>query len=222
MNQHHDRTETPLLKPGALFTERSSRDKARLKAYNQLLEQIYNRIKVASRVPGNAWILYTVPPFVFGLPKIDLEDCVVYLVHQLRQAEYEVRYTYPNLLFISWRHHERNYILKDSPIMKAMLPTPPTPVPALKNALPSGGRRGLRSDGGKQGQQSQGQQSQGQSQQPLLSPIRSAGEYAPPNSFLNAMSGGLGENPSRPQDAMSAAYSGVTRKQAVLDDLFRY
>ena len=213
-SSHHDR-DTPLLKPGALFAERALRDKARLKAYNQLLEQIYNRIKVASRVPGNAWILYTVPPFVFGLPKIDLEDCVVYLVHQLRQADYEVRYTYPNLLFISWRHHERNYILKDSPIMKAMLPTPPTPVPALKSAMPGGGKRGgLRSDGGggshaqQQGQQGNQSQQAIVVQQPFVSPIRAAGEYTPPNSFLNAMSGGLGENPSR--------------KQAVLDDLFRY
>ena len=41
----------------------------------------------------------------------------------LRAQGYEVRYTYPNLLYISWKHHEREYILKGSPIMSAMLAT---------------------------------------------------------------------------------------------------
>jgi len=205
------RQDVPVLRPNDLFIERASRDKARLRAYNQLLEQIYNRIKTTARIPGNTWIVYTVPPFVFGLPKIDLEDCVVYLVFQLRQAKYEVRYTYPNLLFISWKHHERNYILEESPIMKAMLP--PETKPASVSAKGAGGKRGL--GGGTAVRFIEQQQEQQQQQQRQLSiagppsaPTRSAGEYAPPNSFLNAMSGGLGENPSR--------------KEKVLNDLFQF
>jgi len=65
-------------------------------------------------------LLYTVPPFILGLPKIDLEDCVIYLVYQLRQASYEVRYSPPNMIYISWLHHEQSYI-EQSPIMKAMI-----------------------------------------------------------------------------------------------------
>jgi hypothetical protein len=41
----------------------------------------------------------------------------------LRAQTYEVRYTYPNLLYISWKHHEKEYILRGSPIMNAMLAT---------------------------------------------------------------------------------------------------
>lgn len=113
--------QVPKLKPAELFDKRRTKDTARLKAYNKLLEQIYTRIRTSSQSGGDPWILYTVPPFLLGLPKIDLEDCIVYIVYILRQQDYEVRYTYPNLLYISWKHHERDYILKNSPIMSAML-----------------------------------------------------------------------------------------------------
>jgi len=113
--------EVPKLKPTELFDKRRQRDTARLKAYNKILEQIYVRIRSASTQSSDPWVLYTVPPFILGLPRIDLEDCIVYLVHILRQQQYEVRYTYPNLLYISWKHHETDYILKNSPIMSAML-----------------------------------------------------------------------------------------------------
>lgn len=112
--------DVPVLKPNELFEKRKQRDSARLKTYNKVLETIYTRIRTNSRLGGDPWILFTIPPFVLGLPRIDMEDCVVYLVYVLRQQGYEVRYTYPNLLYISWKHHERDYILKGSPIMQAM------------------------------------------------------------------------------------------------------
>jgi hypothetical protein len=202
------RQEVPVLKPSTLFNERASRDKARLRAYNQLLEQIYNRIQSSAKVVGNTWIIYTVPPFVFGLPKIDLEDCVVYLVFQLRQVGYEVRYTYPNLLYISWKHHERNYILQDSPIMKAMLPPEP-PAKSVATARTGPGGKKLPKVQFNAPAMTGQLAIMGNSGPP---PTRSAGEYAPPNSFMNAISGGLGENPDR----------SAQNKTNVLNDLFRY
>jgi len=107
-----------------LYKRRESKDTARLKSYNQILESIYHRIRSQSRLPNSPCsLLYTIPPFILGLPRIDLEDCVVYLVYQLRNAGFSVKYTYPNLIGISWVHHERDYILEQSPIMQAMLST---------------------------------------------------------------------------------------------------
>lgn len=113
---------TPQLEPSELYNKRKSKDAARLRAYNKILDQIYNRIRVMSRLPNSqCYLMYTVPPFILGLPKIDLEDCIVYLIYQLRHSGYEVRYTYPNLVYISWVHHEKNYLIEQSPIMQAML-----------------------------------------------------------------------------------------------------
>ena len=114
--------QTPQLNVSELYTRRQSRDAARLKAYNKILEIIYHRIRNISQMAGAPTsLLYTIPPFILGLPRIDLEDCVVYLVYQLRTNGFEVRYTFPNLLNINWSHHEKSYILEQSPIMLAML-----------------------------------------------------------------------------------------------------
>ncbi len=114
--------QTPQLDPSELYDKRRSKDAGRLRAYNKILEQIYNRIRALSKLPNaQCNLLYTVPPFIFGLPKIDLEDCIVYLIYQLRHAAYEVRYTSPNLIYISWLHHEKSYLVEQSPIMQAML-----------------------------------------------------------------------------------------------------
>jgi hypothetical protein len=56
-----------------------------------------------------------------------MEDCIVYLVWQLRQTGFEIRFTWPNLLYISWRHHEGDYLMKHNPIIKAMTPEPMAP-----------------------------------------------------------------------------------------------
>ncbi len=69
-----------------------------------------------------------------------MEDCVVYLVFQLRSSGYEVRFTWPNLLHISWRHYEASYITEQSPIIQAMTPTmpaapPPRPVAQKKKSV---------------------------------------------------------------------------------------
>ncbi len=114
--------QTPVLNPSELYDKRRSKDAGRLRAYNKILEQIYTRIRTISKLPNSqCYILYTVPPFILGLPKLDLEDCVVYLVYQLRHAGFEVRYSPPNMVYISWLHHEKSYLVEQSPIMHAMI-----------------------------------------------------------------------------------------------------
>jgi hypothetical protein len=115
-------SQTPQLNPSELYDKRRNKDAARLRAYNKILEQIYNRIRVISKLPNSqCFLLYTVPPFILGLPKIDLEDCVVYLIYQLRHSGYETRYSPPNMIYISWLHHEKSYLVEQSPIMQSML-----------------------------------------------------------------------------------------------------
>jgi hypothetical protein len=50
-----------------------------------------------------------------------MEDCIVYIVFQLRQAGFEVKFTWPNILYISWKHHEGAYVTNQNPIVQAML-----------------------------------------------------------------------------------------------------
>jgi hypothetical protein len=124
IGKKNDKIEIPMMQVHDLYKGRKSRDTARLKSYNKLLEQIYHKIRVTSGLPTHPDnLLYTVPNFIFGLPRLDLQDCIVYLVFQLRTAGFKVHYSYPNLLNISWRHYEENYLLSDNPILNAMIAT---------------------------------------------------------------------------------------------------
>jgi hypothetical protein len=207
MSATSDDIQIPMLQVGDLYSRRQKRDGARLKAYNEILDQIYNRIRVTSQLPTHpAYILYTIPPFIFGLPKIDLEDCVVYLVYQLRSAGFEVKYTYPNLIYISWKHHEKKYLLEESPILQAMLATQKAAAPvaapsSLKPALKSGRKVTF-------GSEPSAAQPRGRTQpyEPMgpERPKKNVGDYTPPTGFFTAIErpalgsgGGAGEDVSR-------------------------
>jgi hypothetical protein len=113
----------PQLHASTLFDVRLKKDKARHRAYNQILEQALQKVAHSAVQPNQpTHVYYNIPPFVLGLPALDLKDCVVYVVHQLRSQAYEVRYTYPNLLWISWAHHEHKYHMEKNPIVQSMIP----------------------------------------------------------------------------------------------------
>jgi hypothetical protein len=80
-----------------------------------------------------------------------MEDCILYLVYQLRASAYEVRFTWPNLLWISWKHHEVDYLTKKNPIIQAMIPEAPPAPPAT-----SGGANGASRGGSQKRKQLQG------------------------------------------------------------------
>lgn len=106
----------PILNPSSLYTEEARRDATRIRIYNNVLQQIYNKIRAIARIPGNEKSLwYVVPEFIPGTPRFDVADCIVYLAWNLRNAGYMVQYTHPNLMFISWKNHDMRYKEVESP-----------------------------------------------------------------------------------------------------------
>ena len=196
--------QVPKLEVKQLYDQRKRRDHARLRSYNTLLEQIYHRIYSTSQLPGTtSSVLYSVPPFILGLPKMDMEDCIVYIVFQLRTAGFEVKFTWPNLLYISWKHHEAAYLETHNPIVQAMVresKVAPTFAPVAAPPLPKGGSK-------KKQVPAQMQMSQPVktsvsfnsdidliTSMPLAAgstfgspPKRETSEYTPPDSFLQTM-----------------------------------
>jgi hypothetical protein len=114
--------QTPILHPSELYERRRTKDAAKLRAYNRILESIQHRIRVISKLPQSpSYLMYQVPPVTLGAPIIQLEDCITFLVFQLRHQGFIVRYTYPALLYISWEHHERSYLSEQCPITLSMM-----------------------------------------------------------------------------------------------------
>ena len=106
----------PILNPSSLYSEEARRDATRIRIYNTVLQQIYTKIKAIARIPGNEKSLwYLVPEFIPGTPRFDVKDCIVYLVWNLRNAGYQVDYTHPNLMLVSWKNHDNKYKERESP-----------------------------------------------------------------------------------------------------------
>lgn len=184
-------SNTPVLNIRELYGRRQSRDAARLTAYNSLLNQIHHRIKVSSQLPTHPTNLtFTIPPFILGLPKLDLEDCVVYLVYQLRTSGFEVKYTYPNMLFISWKHHEHEYLINESPILRAMVDTAESLAPKKRSSKPP---KSILKRSVNFGSMETMEFNPTAAPPPIMSsngpaaPQRNALEYVPPMAFINSI-----------------------------------
>jgi len=111
----------PKLDPTTLYDEQEKRDALKLKTYNNILEQVHNKIRVIARQANNdKTLLFTVPEFVLGIPRFNTRDCILYLVWNLRNSKFDVQYLPPSLLFISWQKHEMQYKEERSPIVQML------------------------------------------------------------------------------------------------------
>jgi hypothetical protein len=129
-----------------------------------------------------------------------MEDCVVYLVFQLRNSGFEVRFTWPNLLWISWRHTEGEYLTKQNPIVQAMIPEPPpkpqhTSQKKGKQAAANVSFAPTQEKAYNEVQQPTGRMIQSSSFgiSPLTATPRSAADYKPPDTFVQQL-----ERPTQP------------------------
>jgi len=82
-----------------------------LSTYNKILNRIHTRIKTVSKQQTTEqFCWYIIPEIIIGVPKYDQGACIAYLIDKLRDNGFLIRYTNPNLLFISWKHWVPSYV----------------------------------------------------------------------------------------------------------------
>ena len=84
---------------------KQSKDKLerRYEIYEKILKKCHSRIKTTARLNNNMnFCFYSVPKYIFGIPLYDSKSCILYVISSLIKNGFDVRYTHPNLLFISW------------------------------------------------------------------------------------------------------------------------
>lgn len=94
-----------------LYEQKKQEDLAKLYTFNRILVRVHEKIKVASRQKNSqqfCWFL--VPEVLIGVPNYDKNACITYIISKLEENDFIVRYTHPNLLFISWKHYVPNYV----------------------------------------------------------------------------------------------------------------
>ena len=78
----------------------------RLKTYKMILSRVHKKIKTTSRQRHNDFFcFYVIPEFLVGVPTYNIYTCITYVLDQLKKNGFEVKYTHPNLIFISWKHY---------------------------------------------------------------------------------------------------------------------
>lgn len=162
-----------------------------------------------------------------------MEDCIVYLVFQLRQAGFEVKFTWPNILWISWKHTEGEYLTKQNPIIQAMTPEPP---PTLQKAQSTSQKKGKQA----QVQFATSQNTKAYNEEihlinsgsiqpssfgntPITATPKSAADYRPPDSFIQQLER---PGPDRPKQGLyKSTGSGGNEENArgnILTDLWNF
>ena len=94
-----------------LYEQKKQEDLAKLYTFNRILTRAHEKIKVAARQKNSqqfCWFL--VPEMLMGVPNYDKNACITYIISKLEENDFVVRYTHPNLLFISWKHYVPNYV----------------------------------------------------------------------------------------------------------------
>ena len=94
-----------------LYEKKKQHDLNTLKTYNRILNRINNKIRTVSRLQSNEqFCWYVIPEHIIGVPRFDKEACTAFIIDKLKDNGFMLRYTHPNLLFISWKHWVPSYV----------------------------------------------------------------------------------------------------------------
>ena len=86
-----------------LFTDQKQKEKHKEEIYDNVLKNCHNKIRRSVKLsPYNNCCFYIIPKFIYGVPLYNIDKCINYLVVHLTKNGFQINYTHPNLLLISW------------------------------------------------------------------------------------------------------------------------
>lgn len=96
----------------SLYEKRQKRDLKQLSIFNKILNRIHKRIDYTSKNKNcnDTHVWFLVPQYLVGEPVYDKGECIGYLVSQLEQNGFFVKYVHPQTLFVSWHNWIPSYV----------------------------------------------------------------------------------------------------------------
>lgn len=93
-----------------LFKQKKITQDHKIKIYERVLARVHSKIKATSRMRNSdKFTFFLLPEFILGVPRYDMAECTSYVMEKLIDNGFMLKYTHPNLLFISWQHYIPNY-----------------------------------------------------------------------------------------------------------------
>jgi len=97
-----------------LYERKQQHDLNTLSVYNRILTRIHARVKHVSRQNiKDQFCWYIIPEMIIGVPKYDHGACTAYIIDKLKENGFIIRYTHPNMVFISWKHWIPSYVRQE-------------------------------------------------------------------------------------------------------------
>ena len=99
-----------------LFDKYHQKQQRRLRIYEKVYNRIVHKIKkICNRGESIFSTYYVVPEYLFGSPLYNQTTCIAFCIIKLRKVGFEVTYTHPNFMYISWHKFINNYKYKIQP-----------------------------------------------------------------------------------------------------------
>lgn len=93
-----------------LYKQKKITQEHKIKIYQKVLGRVHTKIKATSRMRNSdKFTFFLLPEFILGVPRYDMVECTSYVIEKLIDNGFMIKYTHPNLLFISWQHYIPNY-----------------------------------------------------------------------------------------------------------------
>ena len=92
-----------MLKAKEVWEEQEARKEQRMAAMRPVLSQLYGQIRRhAIHSPNAPYVVFEIPPYVFGYPLYQLSEAREYLTHTLQQSGFLVWVIDEKYLLVSW------------------------------------------------------------------------------------------------------------------------
>lgn len=93
-----------------LYEEKQNADAFQIEIYKKVLTRIHKKVKItAKQKTDNTHCFFVIPEIMFGCPKYDTQKCITFVIEKLVNNGFQIKYTHPNLIFISWKHYIPNF-----------------------------------------------------------------------------------------------------------------
>jgi hypothetical protein len=77
--------------------------KRQTESFELILSSCFRQIKKQVEIlPQQPFYYFDVPEFILGYPLYKLEDCLGFLINNIKRNGYQVQYIFPRILLISW------------------------------------------------------------------------------------------------------------------------
>ena len=85
-----------------LHREQEKKEDNKKEIFITVLELVHDKIKFTNKVSSDKFCLFAVPNYIYGLPLFNINSCIIYLTKKLSDNGFDIKFTPPNILLISW------------------------------------------------------------------------------------------------------------------------